>query len=376
MPLSCGDLSLVDEVCRRRGFQQELTAQRPEDWSAAGPHRSVFFTGAAMEDVTRQLAGLLGKGAMKIRKTDESPSRISVIDVTMAVAGGNQHDAARILRRLSNQYPEVGLKFKGRGQRETPVADARGIVEIIMLLPGHHAACVRRQASELLVRYLGGDLALVDEVCALRGLQAELAAQQPEDPRRAFGEAVEAAPHLSSGMEGQLARACADAFSRVVPEIVGKLTMHIDERLGEDRQRVNLNVRTPKRASPSEPPITRNIAGVGRPLPLARFLDEKEAADPSWRGVRKSLAPFFGMQTQILKKKKLQDESAQAIYVEQNHRPQLLYVETDRALMEEAWGMIAAHREDLVRRSTAPLALPGPDPSLASPSVLDMLQRA
>ena len=42
------------------------------------------------------------------------------------------------------------------GQRETPVTDARGIVEIIMILPGHQATLVRRQAAELLVRYLGG----------------------------------------------------------------------------------------------------------------------------------------------------------------------------------------------------------------------------
>ena len=34
-----------------------------------------------------------------------------------------------------------------------------------MLLPGQQAARVRRQAAELLCRYLGGDLALVDEVC-------------------------------------------------------------------------------------------------------------------------------------------------------------------------------------------------------------------
>ena len=48
--------------------------------------------------------------------------RASIIDVTMAVSGNSQHDAARTLRRLSDQYPEVGpnwshLKFKGRGQR-------------------------------------------------------------------------------------------------------------------------------------------------------------------------------------------------------------------------------------------------------------------
>ena len=59
-----------------------------------------------------------------------------------------------------------------KGQRASPVTDARGIVEIIMLLGGRQAARVRRQAAELLVRYLGGDLSLVDEVCRIRGFAA------------------------------------------------------------------------------------------------------------------------------------------------------------------------------------------------------------
>ena len=62
------------------------------------------------------------------------------------------------------------------------VTDARGIVELIMLMTGSQAARVRRQAAELLVRYLGGDMCIVDEVCALRGLQEELAAERPDDP--------------------------------------------------------------------------------------------------------------------------------------------------------------------------------------------------
>ena len=44
-----------------------------------------------------------------------------------------------------NDHPEVianssDFKFRGRGQRDTPVTDVRGIVEIIMLLPGQQAA--------------------------------------------------------------------------------------------------------------------------------------------------------------------------------------------------------------------------------------------
>ena len=86
---------------------------------------------------------LVGREVIRIRRTDENPSRVSVTDVAMAVSGGTQHDAAKSLRRLCDQYPEVGpnwshLKFKGRGQRETPVTDAKGIVEVIMLRQGQY----------------------------------------------------------------------------------------------------------------------------------------------------------------------------------------------------------------------------------------------
>ena len=150
-----------------------------------------------------QLAALLGRDPVRIRKTDENPPRVSIIDVTMAVSGGSQHDAARSLRRLSDQYPEVGpnwshLKFKGRGQRDTPVTDATGIVEVIMLLQGQQAARVRRQAAELLCRWLGGDMAIIDEVCALRGFQEQLAVQAPEDPRLLFGAVVAASSSTST----------------------------------------------------------------------------------------------------------------------------------------------------------------------------------
>ena len=46
-----------------------------------------------MADIQRELAVLLGRETVRIRRTDEQPPRISVIDVAMAVSGGSQHDA-------------------------------------------------------------------------------------------------------------------------------------------------------------------------------------------------------------------------------------------------------------------------------------------
>ena len=80
------------------------------------------------------------------------------------------------------------FKFSGRGQRETPVADARSIVEIIMVLPGRAAARVRKAAADFVVRYLGGEPQLVEEVAANRLRQEDL---DEDDPARLFGQTVE-----------------------------------------------------------------------------------------------------------------------------------------------------------------------------------------
>ena len=196
-----------------------------------------------------------------------------------------------------------------------------------MLLPGQQAARVRRQAAELLVKYLGGDLALVDEVCRLRGFQEEMAAQRPEDPRRIFGEAVEA-----SGSHGPMGEQMMRMMSTMERRLAAQdeVLERIQERLGRDHQHVNLNVRAPKRPLPRDPPIARDIAGAGRPFPVATFLDTEEREDPTWRETRRSFAPTFGMLIQVLKKKKLKEEGRPAVYVEQNQRAQLLYTEEDR----------------------------------------------
>ena len=140
--------------------------------------------------------------------------------------------------------------FPGQGQRNTPVTCATGIIELVMLLPGRLASRVRRQASELLCRYLGGDISLVDEICALRGFQGQMAVQKPEDPRRIFGEVVEATAGGS-----QLAQVLYNMSERLTKQ--EQMLAHIHERLEHGRQRVNLNVRAPKRAAPHQPQIAR-----------------------------------------------------------------------------------------------------------------------
>ena len=99
---------------------------------------------------------------------------------------------------LCEQFPEVhtictNFKFPGRGQRDTPVTDAEGITQIIMLLPGRAAAIARQSAANVIVRYLGGDTSLVQEIMANRNMQAQL---EPDHPASIFGQSVRQGPTL------------------------------------------------------------------------------------------------------------------------------------------------------------------------------------
>ena len=73
-----------------------------------------------------------------------------------------------------------GCTPRETSQRDTLVADVRGMVKIIMF-PGHHATRVSLHAAELLVQCLGGDLRIIDEVCAVRDLQEQLALAQESE---------------------------------------------------------------------------------------------------------------------------------------------------------------------------------------------------
>ena len=110
-----------------------------------------------MANVCEQLAIVLGKeptDIMDIRKTDDIPPRVCVLDVVGTITGQSTKNARLYYERLAENYPEVRAKcsmhkFRGRGQGKVPVTDAQGIVEIIMLLQG-------KQAARALTLQLGG----------------------------------------------------------------------------------------------------------------------------------------------------------------------------------------------------------------------------
>jgi hypothetical protein len=86
-------------------------------------------------------------------------------------------------------WTEESYQFPGQGQRPTPVTDAKGLVIIMNLLPGNKAARFRAACASIIVRFLGGDEALLNEIRANGHAQQSL---PEEHPARVFGESVEA----------------------------------------------------------------------------------------------------------------------------------------------------------------------------------------
>ena len=147
-------------------------------------------------DLMASLAGLDENTVIQIRKTAESPPRVSVIDVIILITGASRDESAHIHRRLCEAFPDVStfgtnFKFSGQGQRNTPVADAVGITQIVLLLPGRAAAAARQSAAGVIVRYLGGDVSLVAEIMANHATQAEL---ESDDPAAFFGQSLPPGP--------------------------------------------------------------------------------------------------------------------------------------------------------------------------------------
>ena len=75
-----------------------------------------------MADVQAQLSKLLGRKVKQVRKTDEVPPRISVIDVAVVITGKDANHAAQDVGYVKDRHPEVtqilgDFKFRGQGSK-------------------------------------------------------------------------------------------------------------------------------------------------------------------------------------------------------------------------------------------------------------------
>lgn len=144
-------------------------------------------------DIFKFLAGNTPANAVesKIRITTECPPRASVLDMIAVISETATNNHSKYLSALIKQHPDVvnyigQYKFGGQGQRATPVTDARGLVHILMLLPGRKAANFRCFAADTLCRVLGGDETIATELRANR----DAAERDPDGPHAFFRAAV------------------------------------------------------------------------------------------------------------------------------------------------------------------------------------------
>ena len=100
-----------------------------------------------------------------------SNKQVSVFDF-IKVVGGQANPRKTWADILKNHKEEVvtfcyNLKFPGIGQKLTPVVNVQGMVKLLFLLPGETAKQFRSKSAEVMIRYLGGDITLIDEIKAI-----------------------------------------------------------------------------------------------------------------------------------------------------------------------------------------------------------------
>lgn len=102
----------------------------------------------------------------EIRITEDK--MISAFDFIKVVGGHKKPKNVwyDIEKRYKNELALFSgqFKFPGRGKTLTPVINVNGMVKLLFWLPGEMAKKFRSTSAETMIRYLGGDLSLLDEI--------------------------------------------------------------------------------------------------------------------------------------------------------------------------------------------------------------------
>jgi hypothetical protein len=98
-------------------------------------------------------------------RIDKESQKASVIDVIRKINNCSSAHAGEILSRLGSDFKHrcAYIRINKRG-KETPVADAVTLVEIVWMLPGKIAKEFRLQSAQYICRVLGADQSLAKEI--------------------------------------------------------------------------------------------------------------------------------------------------------------------------------------------------------------------
>ena len=138
-----------------------------------------------------------GVNLTRIRKTDERPPRVSVLDLIRVVS--RVVNPNKTWADLKKGHPDVILtesyhycndyRLSNQGPKGSPVINANGAISIINILPGTLAASFRAAWSNIISRYIGGDVTLGGEIDRNRAIASQV---ENDDPIRLFGQTLEA----------------------------------------------------------------------------------------------------------------------------------------------------------------------------------------
>ena len=149
------------------------------------------------KELRKQLSYLLKVPLGEIGRIRMTPEKQpALIDVIAILTKKNKNDSSLVWRRLEGYSRAVQSNcldgtFPGNSRR-TPIAkDLKTLIQVIFMLPGREASLVRQAAAEVFVRFMGGDLTLIQDVQRMNEVQSLLREHEPEHPMRMFGEAVE-----------------------------------------------------------------------------------------------------------------------------------------------------------------------------------------
>lgn len=105
------------------------------------------------------------KAIIRVNTDTQQGSAIDLARMVLQCTSSNAHTT---LRRLQEDYPELGnqltwLRINGKG-RLSPVADVKTLIEIAMLLPGKASTKFRWDSAGTVCRVMGGDKKLLEEI--------------------------------------------------------------------------------------------------------------------------------------------------------------------------------------------------------------------
>ena len=140
-----GDQKLVDELYKNNGIEEITLDVVPNN-------QSLVFD------------GIFSGRELEIRITPDK--QISVFDFIKFVGG--QANPKQTWKNVLNNHKDEIVQFLDYSQfgktKKTPVVNVQGMVKLLFWLPGELAKQFRSKSAEVMIRYLGGDLTLIDEI--------------------------------------------------------------------------------------------------------------------------------------------------------------------------------------------------------------------